>query len=113
MRQDTFNNYQHAATIASVNLTTELVEDIQNGSRMPLLNGTPVSFREKIISAYFLNVYATILQEYTLTDIAGNDKDNNPAQNRLTREEMKEVLEGINLLSGIGLNSREDFVLDR
>jgi len=113
MLQSTFNNYQHAATIASVQLTAEITQDIKNGIKRPLVNGVKAPLKEKIIIAYFLHVYSTIMQEYTLTDIAGLDKDNNIAQNRLTRSEMKQVLEGVNLFSGIGLNSRSDFVLDR
>lgn len=113
MLQSTFDDYLYAARSASVVLTNELTDDIQEGSRNPMLNGAKVSFREKTIAAYFLYRYALILKEYTLTDIANNDNDGNQADNRLTRDEMKLVLSGINKFSNLGLNSSEDFILDR
>lgn len=112
MLQSTFNNYLNAATQASVDLTDSLLQDITSGNRYPTLNGETVTLKEKEIAAYFLDRWVQIFQEYTLTDLAGNDNSNNPAENRLTRSEMKELLRGINRLSGLGLNSSEDFLLD-
>lgn len=113
MYQKTFNDYQHATTIASVKLINELLNDISEGNRMPKLNGHPVLLREKLIASYTLDRYSIIIQEYTLTDNSGLDDNFKLADNRLTRDEMKQLLQAINLISSLGLNSSEDFVLDR
>lgn len=113
MLQTTFDNYRLATADASVRLTTELLQDIENGRMFPELNGTKVSLREKTIAVKMLETYSCIFQEHTLTDIADRDVNNIVVDNRTSRRQMQDLIEGINLITGLGLNSSEDFILDR
>ena len=113
MLQATFNTYQNAIVQESVKLIQDLLNDIQMGSRMPKLNGERVTFREKEIASYFLDKYANIMLEYTLTDLADQDINFNTVQNLHTRQEMQQLLRSVNRITGLGLNSSADFVLDR
>ncbi len=113
MKQSKFNNYQLATSDAYVKLTRQLVNDIASGNRTPTLNGCKVVLREKVLAVCFLKIYTTIIQEHTLTDIADQDINRNPVDNRMSRNEMKDLLSVINRITNLGLNSSEDFVLDR
>lgn len=113
MTQATFDSYVLASSDAYVRLTRDLLLDIRAGKRMALLNGCLVTLREKILAVLFLKKYIQIFQEHTLTDIGDTNSSNEVVRNRMTRQEMRELVEAINLLTGLGMNASEDFVLDR
>lgn len=113
MLQKTFNDFQNVVTAESVKLTTDLLQDIEMGTRYPILNGEVVTFREKEIASYMLCSYADIIQSYVLTDIGNVDNDSRIVNNLYTRENMQDLILGVNKITGFGLNESEDFILDR
>ena len=113
MLQSTFNDFQNAAIQAHVELVESLLQDIERGERMPLLNNQRVTLREKTIAAYFLYVYTDILTKYRLADIEELDSDFKLTDNRHSRSDMRKLIAGVNRFTGLGLNSGEDFILDR
>jgi len=113
MLQDNFNDFQNIITQESVFLTTELLNDIENGTRYPLLNGTQVELREKLIASVLMDRYAEIIQEYVLVDLSDLSNDYVLVENLMTREYMQSLILGVNRFTGVGMNESEDFILDR